>query len=216
MRVEAAVGPDGTAVVALSGVTTGRGFGVAALVRHPDGRTDGPTALAPEDGRARSNAQVAMDAAGNATLLWARDRFGGRAGSVEVATRPAGGDFTPPVRVSSPRESPRRFPMLAVRGIGVERLSRAWREVEDPNAGFTAEGDAVVAWARLNRAGSGAVEAAVRPRGGHFGRAEQVSSSRRRGSLDVQLAVTPAGEAVAFWTRSGGGGRLFAAAYAER
>lgn len=292
VRVEAAVAPDGTAVIALSG------FEVWALVRHPDGSVAGPTTLTPADGRHRTSAQVAMDAAGNATLLWSRNQSRRSPGAVEIATRPAGGEFTQPVRVSSVRENARRFPMLAVgpeghavaawhvnvRGRGLvlraavrrigrtrfsrpqtlsrprtgqatvaagpdgalllayrlqrsrggpeharatffsprrgwlrsEVLSRAWREVEDPNAGFTAEGEAVVAWARLNRRGSGAVEAAVRPRGGRFGRAERVSDSRRRGSLDVQLAVAPAGEAVAFWTRSGGGGRLIAAAYTQR
>lgn len=297
-RVEAAVGPDGTGLIALTSFVDGRSQ-VAALVRRPNGQLDGPTTLTPADGRHRTSGQVAVDAAGNSTFLWALNQFGrNRPGAVEVVTRSADGEFAVPVRISARNENARRFPMLAVgpeghavaawhvnvrgrglrlrgavRRIGAERfgrpqtlsrtrageatvaagddgalllayrlqrrrggpeqaratffsprrgwlasevLSRAWREVEDPNAGFTADGDAVVAWARLNRGASGAVEAAVRRRGGRFGRAERVSDSRRRGSLDVQLAVTPAGEAVAFWTRSGGGGRLFAAEYAER
>jgi hypothetical protein len=296
-RVEAAVGPDGTGLIAVTAFVDGRSQ-VAALVRRPDGAVDGPTTLTPADGRHRTSGQVAVDAAGNATFLWALNQFGHRRlGAVEVVTRPAGGEFSEPVRISSSSENARRFPMLAVgpeghavaawhvnvrgrglvlraavRRIGASRfgrpqtisaartgeasvaagrdgaliavyrlerrrggpeharatffsprrgwlrsevLSRGWREVADPNAGFNAEGDAIVTWGRLNRQGSAAAEAAVRPRGGRFGRSETVSDSRRRGTLDVQLAVTPAGEAVAFWTRSGGGGGLFAAEYTE-
>ena len=158
VRVEAAVGPDGTAVIALTSLTTRRSFGVGALVRHPDGRTDGPTLLTPEDGRHRSSAQVAMDAAGNATLLWSLNQFGRRRlGTVEVATRPAGGEFSTPVRISSRRENARRFPMLAV----------------------GPEGHAVAAW-HVNVRGRGLVlRAAVRRIGRtRFGRPQTVSRPR--------------------------------------
>ena len=294
-RVEAAIGPDGTALIALTSFLGGRSE-VAALVRHPDGRVEGPTPLAPTD-RHRSNALVAVDAAGNATFLWSRNQFGRSPGAVEMATRPAGGAFSTPVRISAPSENARRFPLLAVgpegqavavwhvnlRGRGLrlraavrrigrdhfdrpqtvsatgagqsaaaagpdgtlliayrqelrrggphrqrarffsprrgwlpsEVLSRARREVTDPNAGFDADGNAIVAWGRLDRRGAGAVEAALRSRRGRFGRSVRISESVARGRRDVALAVTPSGDAAVFWTRFGGGGPLRAALFTD-
>jgi hypothetical protein len=100
---------------------------------------------APASGHAK--AQVAMDAAGDAMIVWCELR--GATESIESSWRPAGGFFGTPVQVSP---------------VGVEAI--------DPALAMDAQGDATIAWVS-RRFGSyeyeGYIETAWAAPGGAFG-----------------------------------------------
>jgi hypothetical protein len=135
-----------------------------------------PEAVSSREGEAFSP-KVAVDAAGDSTAVWYRDD--GTREAVEVNTRPAGGRWA----IAGP-------------------LSDTARIADDPEVAVDPAGDAVVVWEEVV-GGHFLIEARVRPAGGSWGAAEQLSSEGQS-AIEPVVAIDAAGEAVAAWTRSDG------------
>jgi hypothetical protein len=120
--------------------------------------------------------QIALDPSGNAVAIWDRinrpdSRF------IETTSRPVGGDWSAPVKLSPP---------------GAEAFS--------PQIGVDSAGNAVATWLRANGEFNVILESAFLPLGGNWSAPVPVSATDH----DVrqsQLAVDPAGNAVAIWQR---------------
>jgi hypothetical protein len=149
-------GPDG--VVQASFRPAGGAFGV-------------PVSLS-TGGEVASDPRVAIDEAGDATVVW--DRAGE---VVEEATRPAGtGSFSKAAAISDVAE-PAIQPFVAM----------------------NAEGDTAVTWTGFNGTDE-LVQVAVRPAGGTFGNAVSVSSAGGNAALP-QVALDGRGDPSIVWTR---------------
>jgi DNA-binding beta-propeller fold protein YncE len=128
--------------------------------------------------------QIAIDAAGDAVAVWTRSSRNYHE-SVEASTRPLGGGWSRPTRLSPP-----------VHGV--------LKHLSEPQVAVDPAGDAVAVWTRssLNHE---SVEAATRPAGGGWSRPTRLSHPRGRPEdAEPQIAIDPAGEAVAVWARSNG------------
>ena len=137
-----------------------------------------PTWLAPRDlslpGGSAESPQVALDAAGNALVVWYR--WSGQVSVVQAAEHRAGGTWGAP-RNLSPPGSAAYYPQLAV----------------------NAAGDAVAVWVGSSETGANVVQAAARSGGGAWGRAEDLAAGN-----DPRVALAPDGTAVAVWERFDG------------
>jgi PKD domain len=136
-----------------------------------------PTWLVPKDiadpTQSITFPEVAVDAAGNAAAILPRDT--GAKTIIEVAERPAGGDWAAPAVLSDPTED------------------------ENPTGahiGLDSAGDAVAVWASFGAHGA-VIRTALRPAGGDWSEAEDLSVE---GGGAPQLAMNAAGDAVAVWT----------------
>ncbi|HMI98544.1 MAG TPA: PASTA domain-containing protein [Gaiellaceae bacterium] len=121
-----------------------------------------------------SDPQVALDSAGNAIAAW--EDFPGGGSPVEAAVRPAGGAWGDPEVVSAQDD-------LAIR----------------PRIALDSAGNAVALWTRLELSGW-SVRAAARLSGGSWGAPQDLSASGEFAFLP-ELALNPAGDAVAVWSR---------------
>jgi PKD repeat protein len=203
---------------------------VQADVRAPYGTFGSVLTLSPA-GQEAVYPQVAEDAAGEATAVWANPT----AGSIEAATI-AGGVPSDPVTISGAAHSV-IFPTIAVdeRGDAIAAwcsdspqvieaafrpaggsfgtpvaISASGEEVRFPRAAIDAAGDATVAWLRSNGANE-IVEAALRPAGGSFG-APQVLSEGGENAQDQSVAMNAAGDTAVTWLRSNGTDEIVQAA----
>jgi PKD domain len=133
-----------------------------------------------ETGRNASSPAVAIGAAGNAVVAWARQRPGppGAPDEIQAATRAAGGSFSQPVDVSD---------LTVPGGPSVA-----------PQAAMDAAGDAVVVWRRMNGQGNYQAQAATRSASGRFARAVDLSPPEDY-VLNGDVAMDGAGNAVAVW-----------------
>jgi hypothetical protein len=120
--------------------------------------------------------QAAMNAAGDATVVWMAHR-GGRY-VVKSAFRPAAGEWESPTLVSQPGE-----------------------EGGDPQIALDAAGDTLVAW-RGEDAGTEYVRTAVRPAGGSW-EAPTDASSPGEEVQSIQDGVDPDGDAIVAWSGDG-------------
>lgn len=124
--------------------------------------------------------QLAIDAHGDATVVWSKTVSLRRGQLVQAAVRPAGGHWRPPVTLG--RADLTVGPYLAV----------------DPR------GDAIVSWAgriRLDRCCTYSVQAAFKPAVGRWRRA--VTLARTGVGGDLQVAFDRAGKATAVWSSTG-------------
>jgi hypothetical protein len=121
--------------------------------------------------------RVVDDSHGDATAVWAS--AGGGSTIVQAATRPAAGDWQPPVNLSP---------------IG--------EQASDPQVAVDPQGDTVVVWLRTDVT-TPIVQAAVRPAGGTWQPPIQLSATADSASAP-QLALDSQGNAVAIWLLSGG------------
>jgi hypothetical protein len=117
---------------------------------------------------------VAVDGSGNVLVAWAR--FAGAHESrhiVQVAFRRRGRVFGSPVTLSGPH-----------------------RHGDDPAVAFDRFGDAIVVWHEFH--GTDSVHAAIRPRGGHFGKLVTLAGTGAPRSPEV--AFDRAGDAFVLWS----------------
>ena len=174
---QVAMSPSGAAVVVWQQHLGGHDR--AVVVRRPAGGPwSSPRTLSGSFGDA-AWPQVALDAHGNATVVWERDWADGGRSAALVVRRPAGGRWTAPMRLSAAGQ-PGSGPVVAM----------------DPS------GDTLVAWMGRH-AGHGAVEAVLRPAHRTWGEAARVSGVSRAGALG-DVAMAPSGTAVVVWHRWGG------------
>ncbi|HXB66018.1 MAG TPA: PKD domain-containing protein [Solirubrobacteraceae bacterium] len=117
--------------------------------------------------------EVAIDAAGDATVVW--ERFDGAEEIVEAATRPAAtGAFTAPVELASSSGNPM-----------------------EPAVAMNAAGDTAVAW--VSPGVSEVIQAATRPAGGSFGKPANLTGDVTE-AKQPQVALDGQGEATVVWT----------------
>jgi hypothetical protein len=202
---------------------------VQSATRATDGTWSTPVDLSPAGSPARTT-DVAVDAAGNATAVWAAGS------SLQAATRPAGGTWSAPAQLSTSagdRANPRVVVDPSgtatvvwhsfVGGVyGVQTATRplggAWTspidlvrgEVFDtPALAVDRQGTATALWQQYD---SGwIVTSATRKAGGAWSAPVRLSTPARD-SWDPQVAVDPGGNATALWSRADDGGRVVEAA----
>jgi hypothetical protein len=151
----------------------GSNYVVQAAVK-PAGEAWGSPATLSEAGQEASEPQVAVDAVGDATVVWRRSN--GSNYLVQAAVKPAG----------KPWETP-------------ATLSEAGQDAHAPEIAVDPAGDATVVWTRSNGSND-VVQAAVKPAGEPWAKAATVSQAGQQAS-EPQVAVDSAGDATAVWTR---------------
>jgi hypothetical protein len=147
---------------------------------RPAGGSFGPTVSLSAEGGNAAMPKVAIDAAGNATVVW--ERYNGANEVVEEATRSATtGKFAPVVALSNPAEG-----------------------AIQPSVAMNAEGDTVVTWVRLGT--SNVTQATVRPAGGKFGEPASLPvSDAGCNASHPQVALDGRGDPTVVWACSIGG-----------
>lgn len=207
----------------------GSNFIVQASVRPAGGAWQLPAQELSAVGQSASSPQVALDPAGNAVAVW--DRSNGTNRIVQAAVRPAGGSWLPPqdlsaaganaddahvafdpagnaVAVWSRFDAGIDIVQAAVRpaasGIwqAPENLSAVGQSASRPQVALDAAGNAVAVWHRSNGTND-IVQAAVRPPGGAWQPGQDLSAPGEDAS-QPQVALDPAGDAVAVWRRATG------------
>ena len=179
-----AVAPSGAAtVVWTKALMSTPASGVIQSASRPAGGSwSSPADLSPS-GSYASGPQVATDAAGAATAVWTR-----LSGSyvTEAATRPAGGDWSASTALSAPGQDTFTTPQVAT----------------GPN------GRTIVLWQRYD---SGWVVAASTRTTDGWARPVDLSEAGQD-AWTPQLAIDPAGNATAVWSRVDGSNRIVQAA----
>lgn len=183
---QVAIDQAGDAIVVWEGLP-GTSSGVQAVLRPAGGSFSKPVNLSADRQRNHGalvltrDAQVAIDQAGNAIVVWARSR--GKRSVVQAVLRPAGGSFSKPVNLS--------------------RVSK--RKDVLPEVAINPSGDAVVGWVRhVTKSGIWRVQAAMRPAGGDFSKPVNLSPAfRDKGGFTVtpDVAISPSGSAIVVWNR---------------
>ncbi|MGN6373153.1 MAG: PKD domain-containing protein [Solirubrobacteraceae bacterium] len=176
---------------------------------------------------------LAVDAAGDTTVVWARSA-GTNKILVQAVYRPAGGAWQTPVDLGEMNSAIDPEPWVAADEAGdttaiwksnevVESAYRpasgSWEpsvalsagESYAPQAAMDARGDAMVAWMHYD--GSRYVDEAVYRAVGHDWGARLVISEEGEGSGDPEIALSPAGDAIAVWKGHSSGGEAVRAAY---
>lgn len=173
---EIAVDPSGDAVAVWT-LSEGSDVIVQAASRPAGGSWGAPTDLSAA-GEEAGEPEIAVDPSGDAVAVWTREE--GFYSTVETVGRPAGGTWGAPVELSAP---------------GVADFG--------PQVALDAAGTTVAVWERHDARGE-LVEAAVRPPGGGWGAPVELSSPAEN-TERPEVAVDPAGDAVAVWSRHDGG-----------
>jgi hypothetical protein len=169
------VAPGGDAVAVWSRVD-----GLHSIVQassRPVGGAWSPAVNLSVGGRDAEDPAVGIDAAGNAVAVWRRHN--GSKYIVQSATRPAGGSWQAPID-----------------------LSAAGETAQEPQLAVNAAGDAIAIWSRFDGLDF-AVQAAVRAGGGNWQGALTLSAAGRDAE-EPQVAIDPAGNAIAVWSRYDG------------
>ncbi len=128
--------------------------------------------------------QVAVNRSGETIAAWTR-RDGGSQ-TVQVAMRPPGGVFTAPQTIGT------TLPCYVLGILGAT-----------PKVAIGDQGDAVVVWPHP-LSSTTVIQAAVRPAGGGFGAAVDLSDASRTANSDPDVAMAADGTAVATWSWSTG------------
>ena len=157
---------------------------VEAATRPTGGVFSAPLDLS-ATGRDADSAQAAIDAAGNAVVVWTR--FDGTSRVVQFAHRPAGGAFSAALGVSP-----------------------AGAEARTPQVHVNAAGDAVVAWQRSDGTNT-IIQATIRRAGATFAPATNLSLTGRD-AVEPQVGIDADGDAIAVWQRSNGTNTIVQAA----
>ena len=150
---------------------------VQSAVRPPGGAWGNPMDASPA-GRRSTEPQVAVDPAGNAAAVWKRSDIGPYT-IVQAASMAAGGGWS-----------------------GAQDLTGFGESVETPQVAIDPGGNAVALWGRSSGAPT-VIEGRIRPAGGGWGPPVNVSSIGRT-ATEPDLALDPAGDGVAVWSREDG------------
>ncbi len=136
-------------------------------------------------GENSSDPQVAIDAAGNAIAVWARENSPTL--RVQAARHPAGGAWEPGVN-----------------------LSRLGDSAEEPEVAMAPGGDAMAVWSRTEGSPR-VVEGSAMPAGGAW-EAPSVISVIGQNASEPEVAADPTGNRVAVWAREDGTNTIVQAA----
>ena len=126
--------------------------------------------------RDASGSRVAMDDAGHTVAVWQRQESNGPGLGVQASTRELGAGFSAPVDLST--------------------------HAQNPVVAITPGGEAIVAWWHFeNPPGVYVLEASTRRPGGSFSPPEPVAALPKSvQTSEIQLEVSPTGDAVLAWT----------------
>lgn len=180
-----------------------------------------------EAGQEASQPRVAVDAAGDATVVWTR-YIGLSAGGmsnyvVQAAIKPAGEVWEEPTAVSEESQEEGLEPRVAVDAAGdatavwtrfiygccrlvqtaAKPVGKPWgtpttfEEGGDARVAVNAAGDAAAVWTQYHGPGD-IVQAAVKPAGEPWGKSATVSEDE---AADPQVALDAASRATSVWTR---------------
>jgi hypothetical protein len=216
-------------VTAVWGQSTGDGQVVVAAVHPNSGGWQAPVDVSGHHAEGVGSPQVAVDARGDATAVWAELSDGDYV--VTAATRPAGGSWGTPVALSAPSFSPNLevpYPRVAVNAQGdataiwdfydidnatvqatVRSAKGSWQKPVDlapvsyaefPQVAIDAHGDATAVWPAYNGTNT-IVQAATRPAGGTWPAPVDLSATDEN-AVNPQVAVDPHGNATAVWEHS--------------
>ena len=206
---------------------TGTNTVVQAAIRPAGGAFGAPLALS-APGAAAVHPRVAMNAAGDAIVVWERALV------VQAAVRPAGAGFSAPVDVSAAGlMSP--LPRAALDGAGnatvvwtqagpagttVQVATRpaggafsAAVDLSPPGNASSGQvaangaGEAVAVWTHADAASNTIVQASTRPPGGEFSAPAGLSVAGQN-AIDPHVAIDAAGDALAIWSRFDGSTRV--------
>jgi hypothetical protein len=232
-----AVDPAGDAVVVWSrfdGAETGSHSIVQAASRPAGGAWSMPVDLSAAE-RNAEQPRAAVDADGDAIAVWRR--FDGSSFIVQSASRPAGGAWGGPVDLSAAGHDgmdpqlaldpagdaavvwsrfndakPASHSVIQAASRphegaweGTVDVSDAAQNAQTPQVAVDAAGKAVAVWSRLNGTDQ-IVQAAERPLGGTWSEPVDLSALGRS-AVTPDVAVDPAGGAVAVWSRGNGIGK---------
>jgi PKD domain len=146
---------------------------VVQAVFRPAGGHFGTAVSLPTKSGNTLHPEVAIDAAGDATVVW--ERFNGVEEIVEQATRPAAtGAFTEPTELASSSGNPM-----------------------EPSVAMNAAGDTAVAW--VSPGVGKVIQAVSRPAGGSFGKSANLTGEVPAAS-QPQVALDGQGESTVVWT----------------
>lgn len=207
-------GPDVAMNAAGDAIVVWARAGIVQAIARPAGGPLAPRVDLTRAGEAATGTQVAIDDAGNAVVVWEGPR------GVEATVRSASGSFSEPVNLAADQSRPRvamdRAGGTVVVWTGSDSVQAAVRPAggsfsapiklssgdptdASPEVAIDEAGDAIVVWdSNLN--GRSVVQAAVRPAGRSFSAPVWLSAmdEQARGS---EVAMGPAGDAVAVWRR---------------
>ena len=225
MPPKVAAGADGSVAAIWPAVVDGR-LAYVAATRPAGGDWQPPVSVErPVSGTSATDVVVGPD--GRATAVWIASS--GSRYAVRTATRPAGGVWSAPHDLSDPALNAEQ-PALAVapdgavaavwrRPIGgswtiqarirpaggdwgpVADLSATGQDASSPQVALDGHGGATAVWTRSNGSRT-VVQTAAKPAGEGWSAAQTLSSGSANASFP-QVAVSPAGEAVAAWTLAG-------------
>lgn len=208
---------------------------VQAAVRPAGGVWHAPVDLS-APGQNAFDAQVAVDAQGDATAVW--DRFNGSNYIVQSASRPSGGVWQAPVDLSVAggdavipqvaldangdatavwirSNGTNDVVQTAIRPAGgvwqaTVDLSVPGQEAREPRIAVNAHGEAAAVWRRSDGANT-IVQGAIRPAGGVWQAPVDLSATGQK-ALGPQVAIDPQGDATAVWQRPNGTNTIVQAA----
>jgi hypothetical protein len=132
--------------------------------------------------------RMAVDAAGDAVVVWQVNNPVTRNHTVQAVVSPAGGSFGAPVDLSGPGE-----------------------DATGPQVAVDPAGDAVVVWDRFVAKGDFVVRAVWRPAGGAFGPPVDVSGASGQ-TTSPQIGIDGAGDVVVVWSLFDGTNHVIEAA----
>jgi len=174
---QVAIDPQGNAI-AVWQRSNGSKIVVQAAERPAGGSWSEPADLS-DPGEDAGEADVAVDAQGNAIAVWRR-LDGNNHTIIELSERPFGGDWSEPVELSA-------------------------HDVYsyEPHVAVNARGDATVIWHAFGT-GETLVQSAARPAGGSWSEPEDLSPSGKEGT-EAKVGVDAVGTATAVWELLAGG-----------
>jgi len=146
--------------------TTGGGFSAPAIIS--------PTPLTKKN--EAENVRLAIDPAGDVTAVWDYYESATELSVVQGASRPFGGSFSAP-----------------------SRLSETSQSAFEPAVAMDSAGDAIAVWTRKNGTNF-IIQASSEQAGGSFGAAVELSEAGSNASMP-EIAMTPGGAATVVWVR---------------
>ncbi|HXA53506.1 MAG TPA: PKD domain-containing protein, partial [Solirubrobacteraceae bacterium] len=174
-----AMNERGDAIVAWTRANGGSGETLQAAFRPAGGSFGQPVTLSPEGGFA-TTPRVAIDAAGDATIVWSQAH--GFDEVVETVTRPAAsGTFTK-----------------------AQALSNEAEAAIEPSVAVNGEGDTAVSWVLVNGSDEAAIQAVARPAGDAFGAAVDLTGETL-GESSPEVGLDELGDPTVAWTATIGG-----------
>jgi len=233
-HVDVAIGPAGEAAVVWTGYQNTSDYIIRAMIRSASGQWGLPIELS-KPGQNAWEPKIAFDSSGNLVAAWYRwnakgdtivqvaekarsqawgepralSAEGGMAGSPEIAV--SGGQAV----VAWERELVIEASVRGVGGAWQPAVEISGPKSAEPSLGMDGEGNAVVLWSSGAEYSLRNAEVASLPVGGNWTKPITIAEDLTGGWGQPQVAVDPAGRAMAVWTAWDGSRRIVEAASGE-